>query len=80
MGVRFTDRSYKDAASRGESKLINRFREEMDLGPLIVTKRPCLRCERKFLSQGPHNRICSSCRQVITASLGDNAEYKVMEA
>jgi rRNA maturation endonuclease Nob1 len=24
--------------------------------------RTCIGCEREFLSQGPHNRFCDSCR------------------
>lgn len=25
-------------------------------------KRPCLRCRAPFMSEGPHNRLCPSCR------------------
>lgn len=27
-------------------------------------KRECLKCNRKFLSAGPHNRICDRCKKV----------------
>ena len=32
------------------------------------TQRPCMSCQRPFLSQGTHNRLCSACR---TASRHD---------
>ena len=25
-------------------------------------ERPCLCCTNKFMSEGPHNRLCTSCR------------------
>ncbi len=31
-----------------------------DAGPL--RRRPCLTCNREFLSEGPHNRMCDACR------------------
>lgn len=27
------------------------------------TTRPCMCCQRKFPSAGPHNRLCNSCRK-----------------
>ena len=32
--------------------------------PLMVRDRVCLKCNRSFPSQGPHNRICPSCHQL----------------
>jgi hypothetical protein len=34
------------------------------LGPedLLDRMSPCLRCDREFKSQGPHNRLCPPCR------------------
>ena len=32
-------------------------------------KRKCLRCGKEFLSEGPHNRLCSSCKK-INESIG----------
>lgn len=26
------------------------------------TERSCLRCSTKFMSEGPHNRMCNRCR------------------
>lgn len=31
--------------------------------PAARKKRPCLKCDREFLSLGPENRLCSACRQ-----------------
>lgn len=28
-----------------------------------ATQRPCLNCGTKFTSEGPHNRLCKSCRR-----------------
>lgn len=29
----------------------------------VTVKRPCLSCRTTFASEGPHNRLCSACRQ-----------------
>lgn len=33
-------------------------------------KRKCLMCRRDFMSEGPHNRRCKPCRNLV-----NNAEY-----
>jgi hypothetical protein len=38
-------------------------------------RRQCLRCERMFLSEGPHNRLCQSCREFLAASPTPAEEY-----
>ena len=38
-------------------------------------RRECLRCERMFLSEGPHNRLCQSCREFLAASPTPAEEY-----
>jgi hypothetical protein len=30
-----------------------------------TTARSCLRCQKTFDSEGPHNRLCGSCRNAI---------------
>ncbi|OLF81254.1 hypothetical protein AWH62_00845 [Maricaulis sp. W15] len=37
------------------------------------SERPCLTCERSFMSDGPHNRMCDPCRRDAAgkAYLGD---------
>jgi hypothetical protein len=32
--------------------------------PKLIKARDCLRCDRTFLSSGPHNRICQDCRSL----------------
>ncbi len=42
--------------------------------------RVCLMCLKKFMSQGPHNRICPSCKgssQYVAASSLPDMSYKV---
>jgi hypothetical protein len=41
----------------------------------IVKRRLCLRCEREFLSEGPHNRLCQPCREFLTAAPTPIEEY-----
>jgi hypothetical protein len=41
-------------------------------------RRSCLRCDREFLSEGPHHRLCQTCRQVIAASPSPEEEYSVV--
>tara|TARA_R100000789_G_scaffold64101_1_gene60698 strand:- start:791 stop:1054 length:264 start_codon:yes stop_codon:yes gene_type:complete len=28
----------------------------------VLTERPCLTCSKPFASEGPHNRMCTPCR------------------
>jgi hypothetical protein len=43
-----------------------------------MKRRNCLRCDREFLSEGPHHRLCRMCRQVIAASPSPVEEYSVV--
>jgi hypothetical protein len=38
-------------------------------------RRDCLRCDRVFLSEGAHNRLCQSCREFLAASPTPAEEY-----
>lgn len=31
--------------------------------------RPCLRCQKPFLSEGIHNRLCNPCRSMSSAEM-----------
>lgn len=42
---------------------LNKFRIESGLKPLIPKSRPCMCCDKKFISEGPHNRLCRMCTQ-----------------
>jgi hypothetical protein len=43
-----------------------------------MKRRNCLRCDREFLSEGSHHRLCRTCRQVIAASPSPAEEYSVV--
>jgi len=40
-----------------------------------MKQRPCLRCDRMFQSEGPHNRLCQACREFIAAAPSPMEEY-----
>lgn len=33
--------------------------------PPVPTSRPCMRCTRAFMSEGPHHRHCQPCRDLM---------------
>jgi hypothetical protein len=37
--------------------------------------RVCLRGERTFVSEGPHNRLCQACREFLAAAPTPVEEY-----
>ncbi|HJN03030.1 MAG: hypothetical protein QF907_05610 [Nitrospinota bacterium] len=41
---------------------INEARRLSGLKEIISKHRVCLRCDRKFVSEGIHNRLCDSCQ------------------
>ncbi len=43
-----------------------------------LKRRNCLRCDREFWSEGPHHRLCQTCRQVIAASPSPAEEYSII--
>jgi hypothetical protein len=43
-----------------------------------MKRRNCLRCDREFMSEGSHHRLCRTCRQVIAASPSPVEEYNVV--
>jgi hypothetical protein len=43
-----------------------------------LKRRNCLRCDREFCSEGPHHRLCQTCRQIIAASPSPVEEYSVV--
>jgi hypothetical protein len=45
-----------------------RFRERFKCpasSPPDTTPRNCLRCQKQFDSEGPHNRLCNPCKNAI---------------
>lgn len=48
---------------------------EVVVMPPRAKMRNCLRCTGRFLSEGPHNRICKGCREVIARDPSPEPEY-----
>jgi hypothetical protein len=40
-----------------------------------MKRRLCLRCDREFLSEGPHNRLCQPCREFLAVAPTPVEEY-----
>jgi hypothetical protein len=40
-----------------------------------MKRRLCLRCDREFLSEGPHNRLCQPCRESLAVAPTPVEEY-----
>jgi len=40
-----------------------------------MKRRLCLRCDREFLSEGPHNRLCQPCREFLAVAPTPMEEY-----
>jgi transcriptional regulator with XRE-family HTH domain len=38
----------------------------------------CLRCSRKFASEGPHNRICARCKRLLPPTGGVGERYRLL--
>jgi hypothetical protein len=43
----------------------------------LVKERSCLRCDHVFLSDGPYNRLCPSCREYLNALPTPEEEYSL---
>jgi|GEM_PF-2799566 len=43
-------------------KKSNNFKKPANMRKKKKEKRTCLRCDKEFLSEGIHNRICHNCR------------------
>ncbi|MBQ09313.1 MAG: hypothetical protein CMD96_05945 [Gammaproteobacteria bacterium] len=49
-----------------ELKSVNEFRNMAGYGDLNIRERKCLKCDKKFISKGNHNRLCDSCKSKDT--------------
>jgi hypothetical protein len=38
-------------------------------------QRACLRCDRRFVSEGPHHRLCQACREFLAVAPTPVEEY-----
>ena len=41
-------------------------------------QKACLRCDREFLSAGPHNRLCQGCREALAESSTPEETYPLV--
>jgi predicted amidophosphoribosyltransferase len=41
-------------------------------------QRACLRCDRSFMSTGPHNRLCDTCRETLSSTSTPEDEYSIL--
>lgn len=41
-------------------------------------QRQCLRCQRTFLSEGWHNRLCTPCKEHLAVSPTPEVEHRVV--
>jgi hypothetical protein len=44
-------------------------------GRTSLKRRACLRCNRRFLSEGPHHRLCGACRASLATMPAPAEEY-----
>ncbi len=56
-------------SKRYDIEQINETRRLSGLKEIIAERRVCLRCDREFLSEGIHNRLCDSCRKDTVSAL-----------
>jgi|TARA_Y100000310_G_scaffold279894_2_gene299297 hypothetical protein len=47
--------------NKGLRKDINNARQEIGMPKVVIKKRKCLKCDKKFKSFGVWNRLCDSC-------------------
>ncbi len=38
------------------------------MNKITPKRRPCMRCDRSFMSEGPHHRLCTDCRAFLKGS------------
>lgn len=45
-----------------EFRVINQDRALLNMPPIICKIKKCMKCNKKFVSEGPQHRKCYSCR------------------
>jgi len=43
-----------------------------------LKRRDCLKCDREFWSEGPHHRLCQTCRQAIASSPSPEEKHSLV--
>lgn len=51
-----------DRIEERQLKIINKFREHVNLPPIRPAERTCLKCSEKFQSEDITNRMCNYCK------------------
>jgi hypothetical protein len=62
---------------RSEDKMARGLRRRSKRSRKTATsqQRACLRCDRRFLSEGPYNRLCQACREYLAIAPTPVEEY-----
>jgi len=60
----------KSSYSTNEAKLLEKSTAKMRAKTCVVKKRRCLRCDARFTSDGPFNRICGKCKALEAVGQG----------
>jgi hypothetical protein len=62
---------------RSEDKMARGLRRRSKRSRKTATsqQRACLRCDRRFLSEGSHNRLCQACREYLAIAPTPVEEY-----
>ena len=76
-GIQELYRPWPTALERSEEKMarILRRRSKRSRKTATPKERVCLRCDRRFLSEGPHNRLCQTCREYLADAPTPVEEY-----
>lgn len=53
---------YRVYGSETVLESVESLRKEMGLHPITPKERACMKCGARFMSEGPHNRLCGVCR------------------
>ena len=62
MGIVGTIQFRKFANTR-DLEEINEFRKELGMESMKIKLKKCIKCSKKFESEGNHNRMCDVCRK-----------------
>ena len=62
-----------------EIKNINKCRSRVGMKKLNIKKRKCLKCNKRFESEGNHNRICELCKRRNAYSYSNIPDMIVMD-
>ena len=75
-GAEAWSRSYW-TQERSEDKMAGGLRRRSKRARTTAPSQPraCLRCDRTFVSEGPHHRLCQACREFLAVAPTPVEEY-----